>query len=98
MKIFVKSKHINEEVELNFRKYGNGSPAITATSLDGEPMFTATVALDEKPADGCVFLKGWSENEGIPEALVKAGVVELTGGGVETGYCLAIEAKLLKTA
>ena len=96
MKIFVKSKYINEEVNLHFGNYGDGSPSITATSLDFEPMFKATVALNEKPADGCVFLKGWSENEGIPEALVKAGVVELTGGGVSTGFCLAIEAKLLK--
>ncbi len=95
MKVFIKSKFTNEEVRLLFRKYGDGSPAIQGTSLDGEPLFTATVALDKKPTDGHVFLKGWSENEGIPEALVEAGVVELTGRKVPTGYCEAIEAKLL---
>ena len=96
MKIHVKTKYTDEDVVLDLsRKYGNGSRAITAATLFGEPQFTATVALDELPAEGCVFLKGWSENEGIPEALVKAGVVELTGRTFPTGYCEAIEAKLL---
>ena len=96
MQIHVKAKYTNEMVILNLDgKYGNGSRAISATTLQGEPQFTATVALDETPPDGHVFLKGWSENEGIPEALVKAGVVELTGRTIPTGYCEAVEAKLL---
>ena len=96
MKIHVKSKYTDEDVILTLNgHYPNGSHAITATTLQGEPQFTATVALDKLPADGCVFLKGWGENEGIPEALVKAGIVELTGRTVPTGYCEAIEAKLL---
>ena len=96
MEIHVKSKYINEDVILDMdRHYGNGSRAITATTLQGEPQFTATVALAEIPTEGCVFLKGWSENEGIPEALVKAGVVELTGRTIPSGYCEAVEAKLL---
>lgn len=94
-KINVHTDYINEDVVLKFSEYGNKSIAITAVSGIGEPMFTATVALDVMPADGCVFLKGWSENEGVPEALVKAGVVELTGRKEATGYCEAIEAKLL---
>lgn len=96
MRIHVKTEFVDEDVILDFdRHYGNGSRAITATSLQGEPQFTATVALDELPAEGCVFLKGWSENEGIPESLVENGVVELTGRKVPTGYCEAVEAKLL---
>ena len=95
MEIDVKSKYTNERVILWGGEYGNGSPAIFATTLFGEPQFTATVALDELPAKGCVFLKGWSENEGIPESLVDNGIVELTGKIVPTGYCEAIEARLL---
>ena len=96
MQIHVKSKYTDEDVILDLDgTYGNDSRAITATTLFGEPLFTATVALDELPAEGCVFLKGWSENEGIPEALVKAGIVELTGRTIPTGYCKAVEAKLL---
>jgi len=95
MKVHIKSKHCNEDVILRFGFYANNTTAIQALSLQGEPMFKATVALNEKPAEGCVFLKGWSENEGIPEALVKAGIVRLTGRKVKAGYCEAIEAELL---
>lgn len=95
MKAHINSKFCNEEVELSFGQYGDGSTAIQGISLQGEPIFTATVALDEKPTEGCVFLKGWSENEGVPEALVKAGIVELTGRKIKTGFCEAEEAKLL---
>lgn len=95
MKIYVKAKYVDEEVELTFGHYEDSSPAIQGASLDGEPLFKATVMLDEKPSEGCIFLKGWSENEGIPECLVKAGIVELTGRKVKTGFCEAIEAKLL---
>jgi len=87
---------MNEKVRLDFGHYGNGSIAIQGySSLTGEPMFVATVALDEIPPDGCIFLKGWSENEGIPEALRKAGIVEFTGDEIETGYVTAVVAKLL---
>ena len=96
MKVKIKSKYTNEMVELTFRFYGNGSTAITGTSLEHEPLFTATVALDEIPKPGYVFLKGWSENEGIPAALVSAGIVKLTGKTIPTGYCEAQEAQLLK--
>ena len=96
MKAKIESKYNNEMVELSFNFYENGSTAISGTSLEGEPLFTATVALDKIPPAGHVFLKGWSENEGIPEALVKAGIVNLTGNTVKTGYCVAQEAKLLK--
>jgi hypothetical protein len=65
---------------------------------DGSPWFRATVNIPEAElADDHVLLKGWSENEGVPEALVKAGIVELTGRQVPTGHCFAEEAKLLVT-
>ncbi len=98
MNIHVKSRYFSGEVELQFGKYGNGSIAIKAFDLPGgDPAFTATVAVDEMPSDGCVFLKGWSENEGVPEALEKAGIVEFTGGGACSGFCVADEYKLLIT-
>lgn len=99
MKIYVKSRYVDEEIELQFCRYSqDGSVLIRGASLDGEPVFTATVFLDEKPSEGCIFLKGWSENEGIPAALVKAGIVELTGRKIKTGFCEAVEAKLLAKA
>lgn len=96
MKVFIESGNFTGTAHLQFGKYGDGSTAIQGMSPTGEPLFKATVALENnRPAEGCVFLKGWSENEGIPEALVKAGVVELTGRKAKTGFCEAIEAKLL---
>lgn len=95
MKVYIKSKYCNEKVELVFGHYADGSPAIQGISLHGEPIFTATVALDEIPPDNHVFLKGWSENEGVPESLAKAGIIELTGRKIPTGFCEAEEAKLL---
>jgi len=80
MKTHIKSKHCNEQVVLKFGFYPNKSIAIRGFSLqEGEPMFTATVCvLSEKLPKNHVFLKGWSENKGIPEALAKARVVRLT--------------------
>ena len=100
MKVPIQAKYVNEMVDLQFGHYGiNGSPSIKGISIEeGEPLFTATVALnDELPNEGCVFLKGWTENEGIPEALVKAGIVELTGRKIKTGFAEAVEAKLLQS-
>ena len=95
MNIHIKTKYLDEEAILEFGKYSNGSISIELYSSDWEPLAKATVALDELPTEGCVFLKGWSENEGIPECLVKAGIVELTGKKIQTGYVEALEAKLL---
>ena len=92
----IESKYTNEAVNLFFGYYTSGEVAIQGKTVeDEELLFVATVALNEKPADNCVFLKGWAENEGIPEALVKVGIVEFTGRKVKTGFCEAIEAKLL---
>ncbi len=95
--IRLKTKYVDENVVLKRRVYQNGTTAIQAYSKeDMEPVAVLTVALeDAKPNEGCVFLKGWSENEGVPEALVKEGVVELTGRDAATGFVVAQEAKLL---
>ena len=42
-----------------------------------------------------VWLKDWSENEGVVDALVTANLVELTGRIWCTGFIEAIEAKLI---
>ena len=97
MIIYVSTKYCKGDVELNFSRYGNGSTAIQAFQ-DGEPMFVATVALDELPPVGHVFLKGWSENEGVPQALERAGIIQLTGRKIPTGYVEAEEAKLMEAA
>lgn len=91
------AKYLKGKVKLVFGRYGNGRTAIMLQDPHTEePMATATVNLPEAQiAAGHVFLKGWSENEGIPEALEKAGVVKLTGDFVPTGFTAADVAKLL---
>lgn len=77
-----------------FGRYGSGELAIQIFTEDGQPQLKATVSLMASGADdpgtyGC-WIKDWSENEGIAEALVKSGIVALTGKSFKTGF---VEAK-----
>lgn len=87
---------------VKFTRYPfNGETAIRIFSEDGEPEATATVALEHAPnASGRngVWLKGWSENEGIPAALERAGIVKLTGETHPTGFCEALFGELTPVA
>lgn len=87
---FVKERYLADNSVALFAIYADGED-------EGEEAFTATVCLPVKPSEGCVWLKGWSENEGVPAALVKAGIVELTGRKCDTGFTYAVEAKLLNS-
>jgi len=83
-----------------FRRYHDGNPAILLIDAnDYQPVATATVNADIPPPDGTVFVKDWSENEGMLEALIAANVIhpEPVGfvplGFVTAGaYCLTDEA------
>ncbi len=81
-------------------QYGNGRVALSliAASPDDpdQKIDTATVnVVDAHPAPGCVFIKDYSENEGMMAALEASGVVKSTGRHVPTGYVEALEARLL---
>lgn len=69
---------------------------------DGQPELTATVNVTSygapPPGRYGVWLKGWEENEGVPEALVAAGVVRLTGRTFQTGFVEAQHAELTEAA
>lgn len=95
--INVETPLFNGKLKVVKKQYGNGRLALTLEDPeDGSPWFTATVNLPEEamPIDHA-FMKGYSENEGLPEALVKAGVVELTGKKVKTGFVEVEIAKIL---
>lgn len=67
-------------------------------AADGEPVATATVNVEgvsEKLPDREVLIKDYSENEGMLEALARAGLVEDTGRRVRTGYVAVPVARLL---
>ena len=89
---------VEKELEIMISKYtGSGRTALLLFDAETrEPYFTATVNLPDDPLEkGYVFLKGWSENEGLPEELERVGLVELTGRRIQTGFAKAHEAKLL---
>ena len=62
----------------------------------GEPLCVPSVNLPNTPlGENEIFIKNWSENEGVLEALVKAGIVEDTGQTVPTGFVEANVCRLL---
>jgi hypothetical protein len=81
---------------ITFTRYeADHSPAIRIVAEDGEPLAMATVCLvDAPPPDGHVWLKGWTENDGIPEALQAAGVLRLTERCERVGMALAVLGEL----
>lgn len=84
---------------VEFAKYGNGETAIIINGAEGERLAVATVnmegSLAKAPGPKHVWLKGWSENEGIPEALEKAGILKRTGETFPAGYVHAELAEML---
>lgn len=86
----------DEKVVLRKGRYSNGRVAIQAVCADGEPYCTVTVNLPDEPlADDEVFVKDYSENEGVLDAMEAAGVLRRTGRAVESGYAIIPVAKLL---
>ena len=78
-------------------RYGNGRPALILNDAhNGEMIAVATVNLphaDAGPND--VFIKDYSENEGMLKALTDAGVITPTGGKVGAGFVEVPRAELL---
>ena len=81
---------------LKFSTYRSGQTRMDLIGFTEGPIATCTVALvDQPPAEGCVWIKDYSENEGMLEMLEKAGVVQRTGRVTVSGYVTIPEAKLL---
>lgn len=74
-----RSKYINETgVLIESGEYDDGSTALILKSALGEQLSIPTVNLNmygEKPSEGNVFIKDYSENEGIFAELHRLGVV-----------------------
>lgn len=78
---------------IEFARYRDGEIVILVINpVDGEREAKATASLEGAPSAAIrngVWLKGWSENEGLPEALEKAGICTRTGEKWPTGFCEA---------
>lgn len=69
-------KFMGEELTPIIGRYVNGQTNIRLVDQDGYPFMTASVAHDVNIDDDCVIIKNYSENEGILEALIEAGIIE----------------------
>lgn len=87
---------------IRFGRYASGEIAIEILDDAAEPQCVATVSLvpygASHPGEYGVWLKGYSENDGVPKALVDAGIVTLTGRRHPTGYAEAEHAELTERA
>lgn len=90
------------EGTIMFHRYRSREIGIEIIGDDGEPQCVATVSLvpygAPHPGEYGLWLKGWSENDGVPEALVSAGIVTLTGQTHPTGFAEAQHAELTERA
>lgn len=81
-------KFRNWECDVLMAQYANGRPAIQLMDAnDGDPIATATLNLPpEECPPGCAYIKTYSENEGMLESLMDAGIVSAPIGWVKTGW------------
>lgn len=76
-------------------EYAYGGTAIMAETESGEPAFVLSVYVEDAPLlPGEFWAKGWSENVGIADELVRRGIIERTGETARTGFVEAEGARL----
>ena len=75
----MKVKFMEWECDVVYGQYGNGRTAISLMdAADGSPIATASVNLPDEPLkDKEVAIKDYSENEGMLDALMDAGVITI---------------------
>lgn len=84
------------KVEMSRYKDENQRDAILLICPNGELMAVATVNIPEAMLqDGEVWIKNWSENEGIYEALMAAGIIGEAVGSYPAGHARALRCPLL---
>lgn len=87
-----------EKCTMQFLQYQNKRTAIQLWSESG-PMARATVNLEgAEPAKDHIFVKNYSENEGMAQALVEAGLGEIVADGDFTYMKVTHPAALAKMA
>ena len=102
IELHLQIRYCDEKGFIEAGLYHDGSVAIRITSSDTwEPLTTATVCLSEydlHPRPGHVFIKDWSENEGMYQCLRAEGIVGEAVEFYDIGYensCRAYECPLL---
>lgn len=78
---------------------GGATALLLNDAQDGSPVPTATVNVpgtSEVLPEDTVILKNYSENEGLLETLMEAGMIEDTGSRVPTGFVGSPIVRLLR--
>ncbi len=89
---------LGEILDVVFRRYSAASQnaIVLFRHATGEQWCVASVCLpDYRQAPDEVYVKNWSENEGLLGALVAGGIVEDTGRTLPTGFVHANVCRLL---
>lgn len=90
--VFISARYIKQSALIDIACYMDGSPAWVLKSEFGEPLARATVCMmdfNREPDAGCIFVKDYSENEGMAQALVEAGLVEPPHEYIDAGLAVA---------
>lgn len=102
MIIDIDTKYYRGKAKILCQYYGNNRTAIVVHYPDvsndtiAPPIMVATVNIPEYDMpENNVLIKDWSENTGIFESLIRAGIVEDTFIKVPTGWFEANECELL---
>lgn len=91
----IKTRYIDYPCTIEFAQYRNGQIAIRLFDANtGELAATATASLEgvsdidwrDSQWKGITAIKDYSENEGVFDSLVNAGVIEPIGSAVETEF------------
>lgn len=90
-------KHKGKSLRATYSKYGNGQNAILLDyASNGQSYAVASVSLDHPLLSDEVAIKNYSENEGILESLLKAGIVAPPHRYISSGFVQIPICKLKK--
>ena len=76
---------LGNRLYLKKARYQNNNTALVAADEDGVPFITVSVNVSPLPPDRAA-IKNYSENEGVFEALIAAGLVTDTGETIRSGF------------
>jgi len=94
----IKAKYFSGEVNCHYSTYSRSSGIciMLYCATSHVQLCRATVCLpDHKLPGQHTWMNGWGTNEGLPEALAKAGIIQLYPEFVKIGFDLAQMAKII---
>jgi hypothetical protein len=81
-----KVKFMIWDCDVSVTKYSNGNTALQLWNEEEGPIATATVNMGDKLPKDQAYIKDYSENEGMLEALADAGIVKEVIGWKASGF------------